>query len=58
MALTFHRTHRHHDSSAPVPLPGEGVAAFRTAEGEVIHLEGASPDEVAAKADDFLAWAS
>jgi hypothetical protein len=57
MAYTFHRTQRDEHSPVAVEVGQTGVAAFRTADGEVISFDGVSADEVAAKADEFLAWA-
>jgi hypothetical protein len=57
MALTFHRNHHHDDSPVAIDLDAEASKAFRTAEGETIRFDGVTPDEAAAKADEFLAWA-
>lgn len=54
MALTFHRIHRDH----PVQTDPEGAVVFRTPDGEELRFSGVSPDEVRAKAEEFLAWAS
>lgn len=34
------------------------ILAFRTRDGESVVFEGSSEDEVRARANDFLAWAS
>jgi hypothetical protein len=57
MALTFH----HIDKAAADRLRVEtddGVPAFRTREGETIEFDGATRDEIEAKAQDFLTWAA
>ena len=57
MALTFHRS----DKAAAKRLrvvSDDGVPALCTPEGETIHFEGASREEMEAKVEDFLAWAS
>jgi hypothetical protein len=57
MALTFH----HIDKAAAERLRVEsegGVPAFRTDEGETIEFDGATRDEIEAKAQDFLTWAA
>ena len=57
MALTFHRI----DKAAAKRLrvvSDDGVPAVRTPEGETIEFEGASREEIDAKVEDFLAWAS
>jgi hypothetical protein len=58
MAHTFHRTQQDDRSPVAVEAGQSGVAAFRTADGEVISFDGVSADEVSAKAEEFLAWAS
>lgn len=57
MALTFH----HIDKAAADRLRVEsddGVLAFRTREGETVEFDGATPEEIEAKAHDFLTWAA
>ncbi len=57
MALTFH----HIDKTAAERLrvgSDDGVLAFRTPEGETIEFDGASRDEMEARAQDFLTWAA
>ena len=57
MALTFH----HIDKAAAERLrvdTDDGVLAFRTPEGETIEFDGVSPEEMEAKAQDFLTWAA
>jgi hypothetical protein len=50
------------DAVTPVPVdrPEQDaqVLAFRTRDGETVVFEGSSEDEVRARANDFLAWAS
>ena len=57
MALTFHRIDRAAAKRLRV-VSDDGVPAVRTAEGETIHFDGASSDEIEAKVEEFLAWAS
>ena len=57
MALTFH----HIDKAAADRLrvdTDHGVLAFRTPEGETIEFDGVSPEEMEARAQDFLTWAA
>lgn len=46
----------------PVPVDHQDqdaqVLAFCTRDGETVVFEGATEDEVRARANDFLAWAS
>jgi hypothetical protein len=57
MALTFHQIDKAAADRLRVDADG-GVSAFRTPEGETIEFDGATPDEVEAKAQDFLTWAA
>jgi hypothetical protein len=58
MARTFHRTHPGADTPVAIDLDAEGAKVFRTADGETIQFYGVSADELDAKAEEFLAWAS
>jgi hypothetical protein len=50
------------DAVTPVPVDHQDrdaeIVAFRTRDGETVVFEGSSEDEVRARANDFLAWAS
>jgi hypothetical protein len=58
MAHTFHRTHRAEHTPVAIDQDAETAKAFRTADGETIRFDGVTAEEAAAKADEFLAWAS
>ncbi len=58
MAFTFHRTHHGDHGPTAVETDADGAVVLRTADGEVVRFSGASPAEVKAKTEEFLAWAS